>query len=255
MSDSRHCASRRMTRGLGGIALIVVFISQPQASEAQEFSAPSVVRAQDEATLSSVISGTINALPFEEGAAFRAGEVLVDLDCAIYKSEAAAARAESTGARAVVSSREALFARGGTGRLEVDMAKAEAAAAAARAQSADLRVDACKIHAPYDGRVAEHVVSAFEYVEPGQPVLSIVSTGTPDLEIVAPADWLRWVEPGTSGRLRLEARREEFNVTIETLGPIVDPVSRTVKLTAAFDGDAGGVLPGLSGLVTLQPTK
>ncbi len=232
--------------------LALVFFSLPQGLQAQEFSAPSLVRAQDEATLSSEISGKINALPFEEGAAFRAGEVLVDLGCAIYRSEAAAAFAESTGALAAVAANQALFDRGGLGRLEVDLAKAEAAAAAARAKSADLRIDACQIRAPYDGRVAEHAVSTHEYVEPGQPVLSIVSTGTPDLEIIAPAEWLRWVEPGTRGQLRLDARREDFTVTIETLGPIVDPVSRTVKLTAAFGGDAGGVLPGMTGLVILE---
>lgn len=224
----------------------------PGTPQAQEFTAPSIVRAREEATLSSIISGGVHALPIEEGAGFEAGDILIEINCSIYRAEAEAALADSTGAQAAAASREALFSRGGIGRVEVELAKAEAAAAAARARSAQLRVDACQTYAPYDGRVAEHFVNVFEYVEPGQPVLSIVSTASPDVEIIAPSDWLSWLQPGTEGRLRLEAREEVFSITIETVAPIVDPVSRTVKLTAAFNGDTDGVLPGMSGLVTLE---
>jgi RND family efflux transporter MFP subunit len=221
-------------------------------SHAQDLRAPSVVRAEAEATLSSVLSSTVKSLPLDEGASFNAGDVLVELDCAIFQSEAAAALAENAGALAQVASREALFSRGGTGRLEVEIAQSKAAAATARVQTAELRVEDCKITAPYDGRVAEHAVSAHEFVESGQPVISIVSAGVPDLEIIAPAGWLRWIEPGTPGTVTLEATGAGYPVTIAAIGPVVDPVSRTIKLTAVFDGPADGLLPGMSGLVSLE---
>jgi RND family efflux transporter MFP subunit len=247
-----HLLHSRLHKGTRAHALVAAVFAIPGALQAQELSAPSVVRAREEATLSSSISGRVDALPFEEGAKFEAGDSLAEINCAIYRSEAEAALAERAGAFAAAASREALYSRGGIGRLDVDLAKAEAAAAAARARSAELRVQACQILAPYDGRVAEHVVNAFEYVEQGQAVLSIVSIESPDLEIIAPAEWLRWVKPGTVGRLRLEAKQSDFNITVETVGPIVDPVSRTVKLRASFDGDTNGVLPGMSGLVMLE---
>lgn len=221
-------------------------------AEAQEFTAPSVVRAHDEATLSSIISGTVKALPFVEGSEFGAGDILVELDCAIYRSEADAARADSDGTTAKAAALEALFSRGGIGRVEVEVARAEAKAAKARVRTAEFRAESCQIPAPYDGRIAEHFVNRFEYVDPGQPVLSIVSSGSPSLEIIAPAEWLLWVEPGTKGYVELDAQREKHNFTVKEIGPVVDPVSRTVKLIAFFDMTADGVLPGMSGLVFLE---
>jgi RND family efflux transporter MFP subunit len=234
------------------IALIGASCMLIQVSLAQDLRAPSVVRAESEATLSSALSSTVTALPFDEGASFLAGDVLVELDCAVFQSNAAAALAEKSGALARVASREALFSRGGTGRLEVEISKSEAAAAAARSQMAELRVEDCRILAPYDGRVVEHAIRAHEFVDPGQPVLTIVSAGAPDLEIIAPAEWLSWIEPGTAGTVTLESTGASYPVKIEAIGPVVDPVSRTIKLTAIFDGPVEDVLPGMSGLVSLE---
>jgi RND family efflux transporter MFP subunit len=255
MASSRRFARFDFAGGIGTLSTVLTFALSPMASMAQEFTAPSIVRAEAEATLSSIISGTIQALPFEKGAEFSAGEELASLDCSIYLSESVATRAEQEAAMIAANSLQALFARGGIGQLEVDVAKAEAAAVSARAQIAQSRADACHILAPYDGRVAEHSVSAFEFVDPGQAVLSIVSTGVPDLEIIAPADWLAWVKPGVKGRLRLEGKEGELSVTIDMLGPVVDPVSRTVSMTAVFDGKVEGILPGMSGIITLEPIQ
>lgn len=232
--------------------LLIAALSLGGPLYAKEVSAPSVVRAQEQATLSTLIPGRIISMPFETGESFLKGDVLLEIDCAIYRSHAAAAQAERLAAVAQVEARENLFRRGGIGQLEVDVAKAEAAAATAQAHTADIRVGYCQVRAPYVGRVVEHVVNSFEFVEPGQPVLSIVSTGEPDLEIIAPAEWLRWITPGTKGVLRLEATQREVGVSVTSIGATVDPVSRTVKLKASFEEGTNDLLPGLSGLVSLE---
>ncbi len=255
MDLARLFATNRAGIGFSALALLV---STPQfASEAlaQDATAPSVVRPQHEAHLASQISGIIHTMPFDEGQYFRAGDTLVQLDCSIYESEAKAAAAEASGAVSVLESRVALFERGAIGQLEVDTSRAQAAVASAKAETAELRVHACQIRAPFDGRVSEQIVNAFEYVQPGQPLLSIVSNGEEDLEIIAPAEWLSWLRPGTNGRLRLEASQTEINVSINTLGTTVDPVSRTVKLTAFIEEDDSNILPGMSGIVTFERPK
>ena len=95
-------------------------------------------------------------------------------------------------------------------------------------------------------------MNPFEYVDAGAPIVSLVSIGTPDLEIIAPAEWLQWLRVGATGELRLDARRDPIPVQIDSLGPTVDPVSRTVKLTAVFEGSTEGILPGMSGFVVLE---
>ncbi len=238
--------------GLGIIPLVVAAQTVGSAAYGESMAAPSVVRAESEALLSSQISGRIVALPFKEGDGFRAGEVLVDIDCAILDFEATAAAAESLGKAAVAQSREALFARGGGSQLDVRAAQAEATAAAARADAAKQRVQYCRITAPYDGRIVEKTVNVHELVEPGKPLLAIVSTGKPDLEIIAPAEWLAWVRPGVAGTLTLEATRKVLSVEVRAIAPAVDPVSRTVTLSAILLGEVNGVLPGMSGIVALE---
>ena len=41
-------------------------------------------------------------------------------------------------------------------------------------------------------------------------------------------------------------------MTVSAIAPIVDPVSRTVKLTGTINGNTDSLLPGMSGLVTLR---
>ncbi|MCV6594923.1 MAG: efflux RND transporter periplasmic adaptor subunit [Silicimonas sp.] len=221
----------------------------PQCASAQDRTAPAVVRAEAEATLSAALSGVIAKRPFEEGAAFAAGDVLIALDCAIPEAEAQAALAGQNSAEAQYQALAALAERGGTGRTEVAIAKADAAAARARARAAELRLAGCTVIAPFDGYVSEYAVNRHEYVQASEPLVSVLSSARPEIDVIAPADWLRWIKPGSTGRLRLDATGRDYAVTVTGIGASVDPVSRTVKLTAGLTEAAPDILPGMSGLV------
>ncbi|MDN3524180.1 efflux RND transporter periplasmic adaptor subunit [Halomonas sabkhae] len=214
--------------------------------------APAVVRAEAEAEFSSILAGTVKALPFEEGASFAKGELLVQLDCAEQRAEAEAAAADYQAASAEYRSRQALLERGAIGRVEVEVAEARAAEARARRQLTQARVSGCDIAAPFAGRVAELSVNAFEYVEPSQPLLHIVSTERPTVEIQAPAEWLRWMESGTAGQVSFDEAEGSFAIEVTGFGATVDPVSKTVELTAAFQSEVPDILPGMSGIARFE---
>lgn len=142
--------------------------------------------------------------------------------------------------------------RGGLGRVQVDVAKAHAAAARARQRLAEAIVLGCEIKAPFGGRIVEIAVNEFEYVEPSQPLLSIVSTERPEVEISAPSVWLRQIEVGSTGHVRFDEATHSFPIQITGIGATVDPVSATIKLTAAFKGSVEGILPGMSGRASFE---
>lgn len=218
-----------------------------QSAVAQPLEAPAVARAAAEAVISSVNAGTVETLTVDEGGEFRQGDVLARLDCALHEAELASLRAEHDAALIRSRALDQLLARGSAGHAEVAAAKAIAVAAGAKANKAEVMVRGCTILAPFDGRIAEYSVNAFEYVETSQPVLSIVSSGKPDLEIIAPDTWLSWIVPGQAGKVQFEAMAGTFDIVVTGIAPVVDPVSQTVKLSAGFDSAAGGVLPGMSG--------
>ena len=198
--------------------------------------APSVVRAKAKAEFSSSLAGTIVALPFKEGSAFSKGDVLATLDCAVQRAQAEAAAADYQAARADFDAREALLARG----------------ARARQRLAEAVVEGCEVKAPFDGRIVEVSVNEFEYVEPSQPLLSIVSTERPEVEISAPSVWLRRIEVGSTGTVRFDEAADSFQIQITGIGATVDPISATIRLTAAFKGSVNGILPGMSGRASFE---
>ncbi len=247
---------RAIQIGWSGCIMALVTLSVlPTGLAAEETGIPAIVKAEREATLSALVPGVISAFHFDEGDVFQAGDVLVELDCRLYQYEAAATQARQTRVLAELAARERLFERGGISLLEVNALRAESEEVAAQVGAAALRVEHCQLRAPFDGRVSEKTANAFEFVESGRPILSILSSGTPDLEIILPAEWLVWVDVGTTGRLRLDAVSGEIPVTISSLAPSVDPVSRTLRVTARMDEDIARVLPGMSGFVVLGQSQ
>lgn len=221
------------------------------AAHAQDgqLAAPSVLIAKNEATLSSLMDGQIEVLPAEVGDAFLAGDVLLKLDCDISEAVASSAAAEASSLEAEFASKDALSKRGAIGTTDVAIAKGRMEAAKSQARVAELRVDWCVVEAPFDGRVVEVSVNQHEFVQAGQPLLSVVSAEAPFLEIIAPAEWLKWLRIGVRGRVDLPSLQTSHEVEVTRIAPVVDPVSRTVKLRAAFLETHDSLLPGMSGLV------
>ncbi len=226
----------------------------PPASQAQEpsASAPFLVFANFEAEFASSLSGTVEEVPFEAGDRFVEGDTLVRLNCAVQRAQVEAAAAEQEAAEAEFAARKSLQARGGLGRLQVQVAKAQASAAGARLRLAEAVVDGCEIKAPFDGRVVETTIKPFEYVQPARPLLSVVSTGPLKLTINAPSEWLRRIEVGMRGRAQFSETGERFAIEITGIGAAVDPVSATIDLSATFVDRPADVLPGMSGLASFQ---
>ena len=230
-----------------GLALSGGLMALPVSAQDMSLSAPSVVRAKAKAKFSSSLTGTIKLLPFKEGDEFAQGAILTRLDCATQIAQLQAATADHQAAQADLTARKALHGRGGLGKVQVDVAEAQTVAARARQTLAEAVVDGCEIKAPFDGRIVEILVNEFEYVDPSQSLLSIVSTERPEVEISAPSVWLRKIDVGSVGEVRFEEVETSFAIRIVTIGATVDPVSATIKLTAAFQGDVQGILPGMSG--------
>jgi acetyl/propionyl-CoA carboxylase alpha subunit len=234
----------------------IVFIAALGASSAGaqqvERAAPAIVRANAEAVFSSSLAARVELLPFESGQQFQKGDVLVQLDCAVQKAQADAASADHKAAIAEFDSAKALLERGGTSRVRVAVLEAQAAATKARENVAQAVLKGCVIQAPFNGRVVDTEVNEFEYIGIGEPILSIVSTTRPFLEISAPSNWLNFVEIGSMGRFTSTEQSLSLNAIVSSVGATVDPVSGTIVLKARFDDPGISVLPGTSGVFVIN---
>ena len=203
--------------------------------------------ARDEVELSSQIAGKIAMLPFRDGDAFRAGQVLASLDCALYDAQLHKAQAESDAAHELLQADTKLAQFHSVGELEVTQARGKAKASAAEVAYMQATVRNCVINAPFSGRVVKRTAAPDQFVEAGKPLLTIVDTGHLEWKMIVPSKWLAWLKAGQPLSVQVDEVGKTYNARVVRIGARVDPVSQTVDVTAALASEAPELLPGMSG--------
>ncbi len=232
--------------------LFVVFGSV--ASAGTDAPIRGVVRAVREANIATDVNARILSIPYRDGDSFAAGAELVVFDCDKTQADLRSAEAEVQVNRLALDNAQQLDRRRAIGRIEVQSAKAKWEKAQAGAEALRFRVRDCRIVAPFDGRVAELRVHAHEIPAPGQPFLRIVDAGALEIDLIVPSAWLVWLRTGTPLSVRVDEIGRTYAARVARTAAAVDPVSQTIRITATFDGDAAGALPGMSLDAQFAPT-
>ncbi len=205
-----------------------------------------IVRAMEDAWLSTELNARMTAVHRREGETFSRGEKLITFDCEKQASELDAARAEEAINRIAYENSVELDKRKAIGRFEVAQNRARLDKARAQTSLLERRMRDCVIVAPFDGRVAELKARAHETSAPNQPLLRLVSAAGLEIEMIAPSGWLRWLKPGQPLRVRIDETGTLHGGTVQRIAPVIDPVSQTVKVLGSLREDGGRVLPGMS---------
>lgn len=204
-------------------------------------------------TLAAEIGARIRSLPIPEGASFRAGQLLVGLDCSLQQAQRDKAQAAVNGANKTWAADQQLNALKSIGAVELALAGSELEKSRAELAANDAVIHKCSITAPFAGRIAEQHVRESQYVQPGQALLDILDDSTLNLEFLVPSKWLVWVKPGQKFTVQIDETGKTYPAEIERIGARVDPVSQSIKLTGAIDGHFPELIAGMSGRVQLSP--
>lgn len=74
-----------------------------------------------------------------------------------------------------------------------------------------------------------------------------------ELEFVVPSHWLEWIKAGASFEVRIGDTGQRYLARMQRRGARIDPVSQSIKLSAAIDGKFPELIFGMSGRVELRP--
>ncbi len=173
------------------------------------------VAAASQATLSSQIRGTVQALAVREGSLVTKGQTLVTLDNRDLKANLAKAEAELENARTHLTRMETLFAQDSVSKQELDNARRAFKVAEAGHQAALVQLSYTVIKAPFDGVITEKLMEVGELASPGQPLVKLEDPRRLRLETTV-----------AEGDLRAISRGARIPVTIDALGPT--PLQGTV---------------------------
>ena len=206
-------------------------------------------------TLASELGARVRRLPFAEAQAFKAGDVLVSLDCSVQQAQRDKARAELAGAEAALEANQRLARLNAISELELVLAGTAVQRARAEIGAQDALIEKCSVVAPFNGRVAEQKVREQQFVQPGQALLDVLDDSALELEFLAPSSWLRWLREGYALRVTIDETRRSYPARLTRIGARVDPVSQSVKVAAAIDGRFPELMPGMSGRVLVTPPR
>jgi membrane fusion protein (multidrug efflux system) len=206
------------------------------------------------------VSGRITALLHDEGEAVGAGDIVLEIDPERRSLEldAAAARAARAGASLEKERRETdrvhtLHAKGvaSESQLEaadttLELAKANSAAERAQLGVARRALADASVSAPFDGLLARRHVGVGQFVQPGTPLIELVS--------LDPIDVVFHLSEIDSGRVRVGQRVEvsvtpfpdrTFHAVVVVVSPTIDPSTRTLRVKAVLPNPDQALRPGL----------
>lgn len=206
-----------------------------------------VIKPPQEAQLASQMSGKLMRFLFQNGAAFRKGDRLVEFDCSERQAQLEKARAAQSKAEQIEQSQRQLRALKAISDLDYEIARASLKEAGADVTMAQAQVSQCFVSAPYAGRVVRRMANQHEHLTPGMPLMQIVESGSLRIELLVPSVWLRWMKQGTEFSVHVDELDARFKARIVGLGARVDAASQTIDVRAEIAGSPPGLLPGMSG--------
>ena len=212
-----------------------------------------VVRAVEQALISTDLTTRVAAIHVREGEAFNAGDKLVEFDCRRQLATVAAADAQQLEMQLTVDKNHLLLSRQAVGKNDLEVSEARLAKAKAESDALRSQLNQCTVIAPFRGRVQELNLQVHETSQPGKPFLGLVAHERLEIDLIVPSLWIRRLPVGTVFTFRVDEVQQAVQATVTRTGASVDPVSQTIKIIAAFTDAGQAVLPGMSGTAEFAP--
>lgn len=202
--------------------------------------------ARDEATVAAQVAGQIELNHVDLGDAVTNGQELALIDTTSYdalvrQSAANLARAQASAANAarnlqraqdlqkekIASASDLDQAVADAGRTQADVKSAEAADAIAR-----LNLDRSRVRAPFDGVVAQRLVTVGNYVAVGDPILRLVKINPLRLRLDVPERESIAVRPDQEVRVSVEGDTNSYAGRLARVAPSIRQTDRMLQAEA-----------------------
>ena len=264
---SRHGMRPALFAALAAIAIQLVAFDRGVAEERRvepaaaqrgatvKLPSRGVVRARNQATISTELAARVATIGFREGQHFKKGDLLIGFDCRRHEAELASAEAVKREMQVGVDSNAFLEKRNAASKQDLEVAKARADKAAAEVEALRVRLDQCRIVAPFDGRVNELAINEHEMSVAGKPLVQILASDDYEIDLILPSDWLVWLKVGEEFEFTIDETHRVYAGLVTRMGAAVDTTSQTIKITGRFKATDETVLPGMSGLAHFARAK
>jgi HlyD family secretion protein len=212
------------------------------------------------AAVLSRVDGVIREIRVGENARVAEGDLLLQVDSTEYALAAARARADLVNAQARyeemtfgddgISDPQAREERNRLARARSGLAQAEVAL-----EEAEINLARTSVRAPFPGRVADLRVVEGQQAGPGNELLTVVDLDPIKVEVQVLEAEIGYLTEGRRASVTFAAfPGETFSGSISTINPVVDPDTRTARVTVLLSNPQGRIKPGMYARVSLDAT-
>ena len=238
---------QKIGRATVALILLAGSFTHTDAAGAEPNSVRGIVRAVNKAVIATDLVARVARIPFRDGQSFKRGDIIIAFDCRRYHAELRATAARARAARHTLTANLKLQKHNAIGSSEVEISRAKLDEALGRMEALEVRTSRCEIKAPYDGRVVRNHIHEHEMPKANEPLVEIVGDRDLEIDLLVPSNWLVWLKPGDKFDFFIDETQRSHSAHVQRIGAVVEPISQTARLTAAFQHQGKSVLPGMSG--------
>lgn len=210
------------------------------------------------AAVPSRVDGVLEEILVEENALVEEGGLLIRFDTTEYALAAARARAGLVDAEArylemtfgdeEITDPVAREERDHLARARSGLAQAEVAL-----REAEINLERTSVRAPFPGRIANLRVVEGQLASPGTELLTVVDLDPIKVEVQVLEAEIGYLREGRRATVTFAAfPGESFSGRISTINPVVDPDTRTARVTVLLSNPQGRIKPGMYARVSLE---
>ena len=197
-------------------------------------------------TISAELEGAIIAIPVENGAAVKQGDLLVELDTSLEKAQLEAAEARAELARLQRDRAQELRTKNTISQSELDTANAQFAQAMADVAAINATIAKKAIRAPFDGRVGIRMVNLGQFVSRGTPLMPLQKLDEVFIDFYVPQRQFPLVGMGQEVKVTVDAFPDEvFTARITAINPVIDTNTRNIAVQATLANPGERLRAGL----------
>jgi membrane fusion protein (multidrug efflux system) len=197
-------------------------------------------------TVASEIAGTIVEIAAGEGQSVAVGHVVLRLDDQEARATLKITDARLRNARNRLARIQQLFGNGVASQQQLDDASSNFDAADGAHHAARTRFAKHVLRAPYAGTLGMNQVDLGDYVEPGDAIVEISTTGALELRFALPQRHISEIAIGQTVSGLVGRCGPRFEGEVVAIDPRVDPRTRMVGVRAAIENAAGELHPGMA---------
>lgn len=192
------------------------------------------------------MAGHVAKIAFKDGALVKQGDVLIQLNDAVYQAQYTSAAAQSSYTDHNYKRMALLAEKGVISRQAIDLSETDMKEKRALMDEAQVALNKMKLVAPFDGVAGQCKVNPGDYVNVGQGVVMVTDTRHLRVEYSVPEKFLSVLKLGQEVKITTNSYPGQvFIGKLAFISPTINVDNRSIALYAEVDNNAARLASGM----------